>query len=145
MINIEQLTTIAKDATKANGVSLFDLEFNTNTLKIYIDNQAGITVKDCSNVSHYFNTLAESQGIEQNYNIEVSSPGIDRPLTKPHHFERKIGNSLKISYQQDDTTQSVVSLLKEVTSKQITLINKKNKHLDIPFEHIIKAVVNIEF
>ena len=69
------------------------------TLQVMIDKLDGtdITVDDCAKVSRALSDmLDEKDPIENRYSLEVSSPGLDRPLTKPAHFERYIGYEIKL-------------------------------------------------
>ena len=67
------------------------------TLRLFIDSLGGITVKDCERVSREVSGLLDVEDpIPQGYRLEVSSPGMDRPLVKPEHFERFVGQDVAI-------------------------------------------------
>lgn len=67
------------------------------TLRLFIDSLGGITLKDCERVSREVSgTLDVEDPLPQGYRLEVSSPGIDRPLVKPEHFERFVGSDVAI-------------------------------------------------
>ncbi|HZR36126.1 MAG TPA: ribosome maturation factor RimP, partial [Nevskia sp.] len=77
------------------------LEFNPHkgsaTLRLYIDAEEGIDIDDCARVSREVAaTLDVEDPIKQAYQLEVSSPGLDRPLVKPEHFRRFRGDLAKI-------------------------------------------------
>ncbi|MDB5985846.1 MAG: ribosome maturation factor RimP [Nevskia sp.] len=83
------------------GYELVLLEFNPykggSTLRIYIDAVAGITLEDCEKVSREVAALLDVEdAIEQAYRLEVSSPGLDRPLVTPAHFQRFKGEAVKV-------------------------------------------------
>lgn len=66
-------------------------------LRVYIDQQAGITVEDCEKVSHQVSGVLDVEDpIKGAYTLEVSSPGLDRPLFIRAHFERFIGHEIKL-------------------------------------------------
>lgn len=66
-------------------------------LRIYIDTPDGITVEDCERVSHQVSGLLDVEdSIQGQYTLEVSSPGLDRPLFKIEHFDRFIGQQIKV-------------------------------------------------
>lgn len=68
-----------------------------NTLRVYIDRPTGITVDDCSAVSHQLSGVLDVEDpIGANYDLEVSSPGLDRPLFKAGDFGRFAGQDVKI-------------------------------------------------
>ena len=61
-------------------------------LRLYIDSEVGISVDDCAEVSHQVSGLLDVENpIQQGYRLEVSSPGLDRPLSKREHFEAALG------------------------------------------------------
>ncbi|MCL4165453.1 UNVERIFIED_CONTAM: hypothetical protein GTU68_006161 [Idotea baltica] len=70
---------------------------DTSILRIYIDSDAGITVTDCAKASRQFSAILDvADPISNRYTLEVSSPGMDRPLAKPQHFIDIVGSEVKI-------------------------------------------------
>ena len=66
-------------------------------LRIYIDAPGGILLEDCEQVSRQVSAILDVEDpIKGEYTLEVSSPGIDRPLVKPEHFQRFQGNQVKV-------------------------------------------------
>lgn len=83
------------------GLELADLELKgegrRQVLRIFIDKPGGVTLDDCAEVSRDVSALLEVEDpIEGAYTLEVSSPGLDRPLKKPRDFERHIGRLVRI-------------------------------------------------
>lgn len=83
------------------GYELVGVEFLSqgrhSLLRVYLDSETGITVDDCERVSHQLSaTLDVEDPIGGAYTLEVSSPGLDRPLFKPGDFERFAGHAVKI-------------------------------------------------
>ena len=67
------------------------------TLRVYIDTANGIMLQDCEIISHQLSGVLDvEQPLEGAYDLEISSPGLDRPLSKPSDFERFVGNTIKI-------------------------------------------------
>ena len=86
---------------ESNGFELVDVEYVKEAgnwyLRGYIDKPGGITVNDCETVSRAFSdTLDEDDFIEDSYIMEISSPGLDRPLKKEKDFARSIGKLVEI-------------------------------------------------
>ena len=72
----------------------------TRTLRIFIDAPGGITVSDCEQVSRRISDVLDVENIiEGNYTLEISSPGLDRPLAKQEHFEQAQGKDVSIRMQ----------------------------------------------
>ncbi|CAM3499199.1 Ribosome maturation factor RimP [Vibrio aerogenes CECT 7868] len=96
-----QLTELLQAPVIASGYELVGLEFIRagahSTLRIYIDHENGITVDDCAEVSRQVSAVLDVEDpISVAYNLEVSSPGVDRPLFNAGHYEQFIGHEVNI-------------------------------------------------
>jgi ribosome maturation factor RimP len=96
-----QLTEMLTAPVAAAGYELVGLEFIRagahSTLRIYIDQDAGITVEDCAEVSHQVSAVLDVEDpISVAYNLEVSSPGLDRPLFTEAHYTQFVGHEVSI-------------------------------------------------
>ncbi len=88
----------------AMGYELVLLEYHPHggagTLRLFIDSPKGVTLGDCESVSREVAGILDVEDpIPQNYQLEVSSPGVDRPLVKPEHFERFKGQNVEVLLQ----------------------------------------------
>ncbi len=88
----------------AMGYELVLLEYHPHggagTLRLFIDAPKGVTLGDCESVSREVAGILDVEDpIPQNYQLEVSSPGVDRPLVKPEHFERFSGQKVNLLLQ----------------------------------------------
>lgn len=96
-----KLNDLIKPAIEKMGYELTDIEVKTQgreqLISIFIDNLTGINIEDCEIVSRQISLLLDVENpISGKYTLEVSSPGLDRKLTKLNHFKRFIGNELRI-------------------------------------------------
>ncbi len=96
-----QLTEMLEAPVVAAGYELVGLEFvragQHSTLRIFIDHENGITVEDCAEVSRQVSAVLDVEDpISVVYNLEVSSPGLERPLFKAAHYEQFIGHEVSI-------------------------------------------------
>lgn len=96
-----QLTEMLEAPVAASGYELVGLEFvragEFSTLRIYIDHENGITVDACAEVSHQVSAVLDVEDpITVAYNLEVSSPGLERPLFKAAHYEQFIGHEVNV-------------------------------------------------
>ncbi len=94
------------------GLALWDLEFQRQgpkwLLRIYIDRESGVTLNDCESVSRDLSAALDVEDIITHaYQLEVSSPGLDRTLSKPEHFTRFSGSTVKIKVYQPIDGQKV--------------------------------------
>ncbi|MDX6706458.1 MAG: ribosome maturation factor RimP [Solirubrobacteraceae bacterium] len=90
------MSTIQRDIEARLAASEPDVEVllaevvGASTVRLFIDHPEGVTLALCERVTH---ALAE---VREHYALEVSSPGIERPLTKPHHFRRYLGRRARV-------------------------------------------------
>lgn len=97
----ERLQEMLEPVVTSLGYELLLLEFSPSTksglLRLYIDSPGGITIEDCERISREVaGQLDVEDPISSGYRLEVSSPGLDRPLVKPAHFERFLGEQARV-------------------------------------------------
>ncbi len=97
----KQLHAMLESPVVALGYELVGLEFvragQHSTLRIFIDQENGITVEDCADVSRQVSAVLDVEDpISVVYNLEVSSPGLDRPLFTLAHYQRFVGHDVNI-------------------------------------------------
>ena len=91
------VATIEPMGYEVVGVQLFSAGKHGRTLRIYIDNAAGVTLDDCAAVSRQMSAVLDvDDPIAGNYDLEVSSPGLDRPLFSLDHFKRFAGEDVSL-------------------------------------------------
>lgn len=98
-IQADRLRTLVEPAVARLGFEVVDIEFisGQKTLRIYIDGPEGIDVDDCARVSRQLSALFDVEDpVPGQYTLEVSSPGLDRPLAKREDFARFAGSQVKI-------------------------------------------------
>ena len=97
----DELAKLLEPTVEGLGFELSDLEAKIGSqnglLRLYIDNEDGISLEDCEKVSAAVSALLDVEDpLPGQYNLEVSSPGSDRTLTKLAHFERFMGDTVKV-------------------------------------------------
>ena len=85
----------------AHGMEIIEIEYRRESsgwvLRIFIDREQGISVEDCAEISRVAGDLLDvAELIQTPYNLEVSSPGVDRPMRKPEHFQRHVGDVIEL-------------------------------------------------
>lgn len=98
---VRNLQQLLEPGVEALGYELLGIEHlaqgRHSLLRLYIDSADGITVDDCERVSHQVSGMLEvEEPIKGHYSLEVSSPGLERPLFKPEHYERFIGEIIAL-------------------------------------------------
>ena len=100
---VHKIAELAKPLCDELGLELWDVKFEkegtTWYLRVFIDKDGGVNIEDCESFSRPFNKLLdEIDPISQSYVFEVSGPGLGRRLRKPEHFERFIGEKVRIRF-----------------------------------------------
>jgi ribosome maturation factor RimP len=115
-------------------------------IRIYIDKEGGITIDDCERASYQINgVLAVSDLINDNYMLEVSSPGLDRPLFTPEQFRRFIGQRVRIRMHVPLQGQrQFTGLLQNVVDEKVVLLLAEGEVL-LPFANIERANLAPDF
>jgi ribosome maturation factor RimP len=125
---IEELNRLIEPAVEAVGFEFVGLEYiaqgRNSVLRIFIDSEAGITVDDCATVSRQVSGVLDVEDpISGHYNLEVSSPGLDRPLFKLAHFERFVGQEIKLrAHTPVNGRRNFRGLLKEVVGDAVVML-----------------------
>ena len=124
----EQKTeAILTPIVESRGFELVDVEYvkeaGTWYLRGYIDKPGGITVNDCEDVSRAFSDILDEQDfIEDSYIMEISSPGLDRPLKKEKDFKRSLGKLVEIrTYRPIEKQKEFCGILNAYDSNSVTI------------------------
>jgi ribosome maturation factor RimP len=133
------------------GIELVDLEYKKgkgkDLLRIFIDKEGGINLDDCSNVSNQISRLLDVEDIILNaYSLEVSSPGIERPLLKVSHFIRFIGKKIKIKlYKPINGSKNFIGNIKSVDGSVIKIDTNNDEEVAFNINELAKANLYFDF
>lgn len=158
---LQKIESVAAQISTEQGVVLYDIELalgpQGQVLRVYIDKEGGISVDDCANVSRGLNEYLDANDPVPNaeYALEVSSPGIERPLRKTWHFEKAIGQKIWVKLNQSlekfGCTDGKYKPAKSITEDLIGLENDNLKfmlngqELLIPLSEVEKAKIAFSF
>jgi ribosome maturation factor RimP len=113
---------------------------NGTILRVYIDAEKGITVDDCQAVSYQLSGILEvEEPLQSRYALEVSSPGLDRPLVKPEHFKQFIGDLVKIRSTEAVLGRKNFKGILESFDGEHLCVAVDNEVYEIPFDIVEKA------
>ena len=144
----EALEMLASDVCERHGVYVYNTEYKKEGseyyLRLFIDKDGGVTIEDCENVSREISPLLdELTFIKEAYIFEVSSPGIDRALTRDWHFEKALGEEIDIKlFAPVDGKKELSGILKnyadaiitvEAFGKEITIEKSKTASVRLAF------------
>ena len=136
---ISERETWIRDSIGGLGYELVDLEASrSGLLRIFIDTPRGITVEDCARVSNHLTRAFAVEGIEYE-RLEVSSPGLDRPLKRPEDFERFAGRdaSVKLKLPREGRRRFEGRLVGVEDGKVVLDVEGKRQRLE--FDEIDRA------
>ena len=137
---IEMVTPLCME----NGCFLYDAEFQkegkNQILRIFVDKDGGINIDECETVSRLISKkLDEEDIIATAYQLEVSSPGAERKLTKDWHYEKVTGKQIEISlYAPMDGKKTIIGILEAFSADEITVL-ENGKAISLPKDKIASA------
>jgi ribosome maturation factor RimP len=144
LANEAQLQSVIEPVVIDLGLEFWGLEYRAGAslLRVYIDSPNGITVDDCAEVSRQLSVILDVEDpINGEYRLEVSSPGIARPLYRLAQYEPYLGNKLKVKLRSafEDRKQFKGVLSKvDIANNEVAIVAGEDEWL-IPFEMIDSA------
>ncbi len=154
MKNIEEIKNkiieIITPVINAIGIELYDVEFSKmkskGLLRVFIEKQDGVTIADCERVSREIEAVLDVEDpIPFSYIIEVSSPGLDRPLKELNDFKRYSGKTVRVvTHEPIDKQTFFIGKIMDVGDNEISFLLPKDKKVIIPYKNISKARLEVE-
>jgi ribosome maturation factor RimP len=143
---VARIWELAAPLAETQRMEIVDIELRregsrgSRVLRLYLDKAGGPNMDDLSRVSRELSALLDVHDVvEGAYTLEVSSPGINRPLKLPEHFRRYIGKRVRVRTRElVQGRRSFLGPLLDVTDEKI-VVNQDGKGLEIPFAVIEKA------
>ena len=132
-----------------NGVEIYDVEYvkegSDYYLRAYIDKPEGVNIIDCENVSRALSDALDKEDfIEDSYILEVSSPGLGRPLKKEKDFARSIGKEVDIRlYRAREKQKDFTGILTSYDGKSVTI--ELEDETEMVFERAEIALIRLAF
>jgi len=141
----ERLTVIIDPVVTEYGCELVELQLvqrKANALvRVLVDKLGGVTIDDCAAVSHQVSFLLEtSDPLEGRYTLEVSSPGLDRPLTTPADFRRKVGETVRLFVRNSQGSSERLGEIVQVDDQTLTLMTGDGEER-CPLGDIVKGKI----
>ena len=148
--NTVRLRNMLEPAAEAVGYELVDVEIAGRganaVLRVYIDAPGGITVDDCAEASRQISTVLDLEDpIAGQYALEVSSPGLDRPLVKLEHFERVVGQKVKVTMRGYHMGRRRFNGTLTGVTDQVAHVDVDGEVYDLPFDDMDRARLDPEF
>jgi ribosome maturation factor RimP len=150
---VTRIKEIAEGVAASLGVEIVEVEFlgggGSRLLRIYVDKPGGVTHGDCELVSEQVGNILDAEDVipgEAGYTLEVSSPGVERKLTKPRDYERFAGQKAKVVLIEAISNQKHwEGTIKSLNGNVVTLEPSEGKFVEIPLDKIRKANLKFEW
>ena len=146
----EKLRAIIVPVIEALGIELDDIELSKMRgkalLRVFIEKENGVNIGDCELVSREIEAVLDVEDpIPYSYVLEVSSPGLDRPLKEPKDFKRFAGKNIRVVTQEPIGKQTFfIGKIAEAGDDEIVLFLLKDKEITIPYTNISRARLEVE-
>ncbi len=149
---LEELAGIAQ----GEGCELLHVEFKGGILRLLLDREEGVTLEHCQHVSRLASAVLDVADYGGGrYTLEVSSPGLDRPLYRPQDYERFAGQLVRLTVKDPESSvrQTLVGRLQGLEDGQVTVVEERRtkrgieagESLEVPLSTIEKARLEIDF
>jgi len=144
----KEILTLASQVADEQGIEVVDVELfgkGKLLLRVVIDREGGVTLGDCESFSRSLEAILDVENpVPGSYTLEVSSPGLDRPLKEIKDFEKSTGKLARIITTEKIENQNFfIGRIIEV-SKGLIRILVHEREITIPFEKIAKARLEVE-
>jgi ribosome maturation factor RimP len=149
---VSQISEIAERVGRSEGIEIVEVQFlgggGSRMLRIYIDKPEGVTHADCEFVSQQVGTILDVEDVipGARYTLEVSSPGVERKLTKPADFQRFAGQKAKIVLADAIENQKHwEGTIRSLDGNVVVLEPSEGKLVQIPLDRVRRANLKFEW
>lgn len=148
---MQRVRALASPIATSEGLELVEAEWKggsrRGTLRVFIDKPSGITHADCERVSRQLSAVLDVEDlIPATYQLEVSSPGLDRKLSKRADYERFAGRKARVRFREPlHGTRQLTGRIKSSSDIAVSLRNARGETVEILFGDIEQARLVVEF
>ncbi len=140
----EKIQGALEPILQRNGAFLVDTEIRTDrgrkVIQVFVDTDSGITIEQCAEISRDLSReLAITQFVQGDYELEISSPGLDRPLRLLRQYGKNLGRTFLVKFKLEEGPRVVTATLTKIENNELTFKDKEGDSLRIPFESIIES------
>jgi ribosome maturation factor RimP len=145
----QEVRQVVEPILESQGLELVDLEYQRESqgwvLRIYLDREGGVSLEDCAGISHEVGAVLEVKDlIPSSYILEVSSPGLTRPLKKPEDFNKFRNQMVKIKlYEPFDGRKNFKGTLLGLEGDRVR-VEVEQQVYELPLQRIAKANLEID-
>lgn len=142
---IERVREFADSLLPAMGLELFDVQFRREghgwVLRLVVDREEGVKLDDCSRVSRETSDFLDVEDIiEHPYHLEVSSPGLERPLRTVEECRRHLGKKARFKVKEEvDSRRVIIGELQSIDKDEISVLSEEGETFKLNWENVQKA------
>jgi ribosome maturation factor RimP len=142
---LSKIEAVLSPVLEAHGLSLVDAEWRRGgrrwVLRLFVDKPRGVSIADCQRLSGEAGDLLDVSGlIEESYDLEVSSPGLDRELRKDREFAWAVGKEMRCWLREPlEGRRELAGRLVGVTPEHLTLVEREGHTSEVPRRLVAKA------
>jgi ribosome maturation factor RimP len=148
---VRRVEALATPLVEEEGIELWRVDFRSEAghwvLRLALDREGGVTLDELTRVHRQLSDVLDAHDpIPWRYTLEVSSPGINRPLLRPSHYRRYCGKRVRVHSQQECYGRRVfVGILSAVREDGISLVDEDVGEVHLPWEEVRKATAEYDF
>ncbi len=145
-----EIIKLVRPVVEDMGLELVDVEYRRESggfvLRIIVYEEGGVSIDDCAVASREVSQLLDVEGIlDHGYNLEVSSPGLTRPLKTERDFERNIGEKIKLTCKKEDGGVDIITGVIRLVEDESVTVEDGSGLMSRPLTVIKKGKLLIDF
>lgn len=145
------VVALLEPAVQATGLELEDVEIRSVgrrlVVRVLVDSETGVSLDEVAQASHTVSEALDASDVlgDEPYTLEVSSPGVDRPLTLPRHWRRSMGRLVAVTRRQAAAITGRVVAVTDTEVELETDVKGRTSRTVVPLADVARAVVQVEF
>lgn len=143
---VEHIKKMAQPLVSQTDMFLVDVEIkqqDMNVVWIYVDSEKGdVNVDECSKLSRELSFLIEADDVfEKSYRLNVSTPGLSRPLSDIRQYKKNTGRAVKVKYRSEEGYEKIEGVLKDASDDFVKIEIDEEIEKKIPFDDLVETKI----
>ncbi len=143
---VDHIKSLSEPIVEQRDMFLVDVELkHQKTLEVWVlvdAEKGGVDLKKCSEISRELGLkLEESDQLKGSYRLNVSSPGLSRPLSDKRQYPKNVGRTAKVKVKREDEYLSVEGVIEKVSDDFIVMLQENGERMDVVFDSIAEAKI----
>ena len=144
-IDTQHITALVEEKIEGTDQFLVEVEVKPGKVSIFLDKPTGITIDECTKVHRHLKSEIDDEEFFERYDLEVGSPGMDRPLKVKKQYQRRVGKELDVQLLDEDKFRGVLKEVKDDGIEMVVDGNGDEKERIIDFNKIKEAKLVLDF